>query len=340
MDDIYYRNKMKNKKNNIKYEILFEDQNKQNRFLFRLINYGDKTDELKFSFNSLNDSKKIIYSEKKELFPEDSIIRDYSEITYHSDGSFLYKFPQTPADNAVKRVNPHGEGSRRTPLKQITDWERVLHGNIIRYQDCPTEQEGDEDIILRNPIVFNGAPFEYYIYLGNKDCPYPFNSSEDEMLFRIRSIGKNLDLIIWFRKSEFYGDLIKDGNLTYVRDLNRIRVIEPKLEVKEGAIFVDIAKLNQAMWYGDVCDDKVNLNIHYLRKIPPGTQICKCYLKNNPIYSQVVEWVGFNKGFAVELLFRGFDLKIREVGILNKDEKGDFIGILSTPSKGANISND
>lgn len=46
---------MKTVKNKIKCEVLFEDDKKQNRFLFRLINYGNKTDELKFSFNSLTD---------------------------------------------------------------------------------------------------------------------------------------------------------------------------------------------------------------------------------------------------------------------------------------------
>jgi hypothetical protein len=44
-------------KDKVKVSIFFEDSEKHHRFLFRLVNIGKRTDELKFSFNSSNYSK-------------------------------------------------------------------------------------------------------------------------------------------------------------------------------------------------------------------------------------------------------------------------------------------
>lgn len=319
------------RKDKVKVSIFFEDLERQPRFLFKLVNYGKHSDELKFSFNSSNDSKVVIYTKCDKKYPDDSLIRSYGEITYHSDGSLLYKYPNSNMDNGTVMINPHGVGSRRTPLNTLMEWEPVFMGNIIRYNDCILGLTPDAKVIPHNLLVFNGNPFEYLVYLGNKkllDLPH---NNHDELIFRVTDIAQNIDMTIWLRKSDYYGEEFQLGSSIVWRDLNRIRVIEPRLVAENGSLQIDLKKLNNSEWYGDIVDENMTFQLHILRILKPMTPICKTYLKNNPNLNQIIELVGFNKGFSVSLLYNGMPLNVKMMGVLDRDEKGTFLGIGSPP---------
>jgi hypothetical protein len=318
-------------KDKVKVSIFFEDSEKKHRFLFRLVNIGKRTDELKFSFNTPTDSKVVIYTDKGQKYPDDSLIRSYGEITYHTDGSLLYKYPETKKEPDTIRKNPHGTGSRRTPLNALEEWEPVIMGNIIRYQDCIIGSSDDERLIPYNQFIFNGNPFEYLVYLGNKKFLNPPNNGQDELIFRLNNVAQNVDMNIWVRKSDYYGEEFQFGSTTAWKDLNRIRVIEPRLIAEDGALQIDLKKLKNSEWYGDVVDDNLSLQLHNLRTLAPMSPFCKSYLKNNPYLNQIIQLVGFNKGFSVSLLFNGIPLNLKMMGILEKDAEGEFLGIGSLP---------
>lgn len=318
-------------KDKVKVSIFFEDEEIKPRFLFKLVNYGKHTDELKFSFNSSKDSKVVIYTENDQKYPDDSLVRSYGEITYHADGSLLYKYPNSNKDSDTIIKNPHGTGSRRTPLNALEEWEPVFMGNIIRYKDCKLGLTSNAKVIPHNHLIFNGEPFEYRVYLGYKKFMNPPNNGQDELIFRVNYIAHNVDMVIWLRKSDYYGEEFQFGSTTAWRDLNRIRVIEPRLVAENGALQIDLKKLNNSEWYGDVVDDNMTFQLHNLRNLKPLTPFCKSYLKNNPYLNQIIELVGFNKGFSVSLLYNGIPLNLKMMGILEKDANGEFLGIGSPP---------
>ena len=62
-------------------------------FLFQILNFGNKTDELKFIFNDGKFNTAIIYNKDTGIQKFDDVLSKFGESTYHSDGSFFYKFP-------------------------------------------------------------------------------------------------------------------------------------------------------------------------------------------------------------------------------------------------------
>lgn len=88
-----------------------------------------------------------------------------------------------------------------------------------------------------------------------------------------------------------------------------------------------------AEWNTDMVDDRKMLNIDSLKNAEPLTVIGKAYLKNNPFFYQLVDLIGFNKGFVVSLFFNETKLSIEVTGILDKDLNGEFIGLGTNPPK-------
>lgn len=201
--------------------IYFIDNNRENRFLFRCINFGEKTDELKFIFDHPESFRAIFHMENDQKFPDDIDIAYYSELSYHSDGSLLWKLPDYPVKQSSKYDNPHGIGARRTPLNLINEWEPVVLGNIIRYQDCNTLFMNDSVIVTENQNIFSGEPFEYHIYLGHLKYQSPPNNKSSEMICRIENVTQNLDMIIWFRKSDYKGFLFNIGSTKVLKGTSK-----------------------------------------------------------------------------------------------------------------------
>lgn len=319
-------------KEKFKASIFFTDLAGEHRFLFKIINYGKDTDELKFIFNHPKSYNAVIFNEQGTKYPEESVIRSYGEVSYHSDGSLLWKLPETPEGQRTVIDNPHGTGSRRTPLSAIKAWEPVVLVNIIRYNNCFPELTDDAKILPSSPRIFNGDPFEYHIFLGHMRYGDPPNSGESELIFRVNDIGQDIDMMIWVRKSDYSGEPFKLGKTTIWNNNNRIRISEPRLQIKNGAVEIDLGTLWSAGWNEDVVGDDKRINLVVLRGLAPMTAFGKAYLRDNPYLNQLINLVGFNKGFAVAPLFNGQPLSIELVGILDKDEKGEFLGFGTRPA--------
>lgn len=178
-----------------KRSIFFPDTEVQ-RFLFKVVNYGKDSDELKFIFDHPDFDKAIIYNKESDKYPEDSIIRHYGELTYHADGSLLWKLPESKKAYKKYVDNPHGTGTRRTPLNAISKWEPIVRGNIIRYKTCQVGLTNDARVLPDKNSIFNGDPFEYYIFLGDMRYQSPPNNKPNELIYRINDVGDNLDLIL------------------------------------------------------------------------------------------------------------------------------------------------
>ena len=315
-----------------KRSIFFIDNNGDKRFLCKILNFGEEKDDLKFIFRHPESSDAIIHNSKGEKYPDESIFRYYGELTYHPDGSVLWKLPKTKKGEEKIVDNPHGTGTRRTRLSALEEWEPIVIGNIIRYQNCLDKLTGDAEILPEHDKIFNGEPFEYILFLGHMKYQSPPNIGEEEFIYRINNIGNEIDMIIWVRKSEFKGELFEYGNRTAINDNNRVRIAEPNLQVdKTGAIEIDIKKFWSAEWHEDVVGDDMIFNANSLRKLSPNTEVCKVYLKNNPFLKQLIEKVGMNKGFAMYPYFGLKKVNIRLVGIVDEDKKGKFLGIGTYP---------
>lgn len=207
--------------------IYFTDDKNELRFLFQIINIGRNSDELKFIFNSPTVSTAVIYSDDTKPYILDALITNYGEVTYHADGSVLYKFPGARLSDKYK--NPTGTGSRRTPLEHITKWEPVIQGKIIRYSDCKKQPSNDQVYIPQNKGIFSGNPFEYIALLCRSDFKFPDVSSPDEIIFRLPNIASNIDLVVIITKSNYSGAPFRLGDTEYINDNNLIQVIEKAL---------------------------------------------------------------------------------------------------------------
>jgi hypothetical protein len=311
--------------------VCFKDNEEHHRFLFKAINFGKASDQLKFLFNRSRDHRAVIATGDGKKYPHDSLIRSYAELTYHADGSLLWKYPESKRDRFAIHSNPHGEGSRRTPLNKIGVWEPVFMGNIIRYRDCPLDSDQDSEILCDGGDIFNGEPFEFHVFLGDLRNQTPINAKHGELVHRLYHTTCKLDMIILVKKSSYQGDRFTLGNIVGWNDNNRIRISEPRLQVKDGAVQLDLSILMNTAWNGNVVDDKMKLSIQALKQLPPMTMFCKSYLRDNPYLSQIETLVGFNKGFAISVSYEGIDLSQRMTGILDKDEKGSFLGIGTNP---------
>ncbi len=319
-------------KDKLNISIYFKEDNKKNqRFLFKVLNFGKNSDELKFIFNKPKDQRSVIATEDGQKYPDDSLIRSYTELSYHEDGLLIWKYPETKTDNTLIYRNPHREGRRRTPLKKIGVWEPVFMGNIIRYRDCPVDSNEDLEIIIGDGSIFNGEPFEYHVFLGDLHYQTPPNTKYGELVHRINNITPKLDMAIWVRKSSFFGEQFQFGNTIVWNDNNRIIISEPKLQIKDNAIQLDLRILINTEWDGNVIDEKMKINIETLKSLPAMTKFCKSYLKDNPYLNQIEDLVGFYKGFSISIYYEGIDLNYKMTGIIDKDDNGSFLSIGTNP---------
>lgn len=205
-------------------------------FLFQVLNIGNKTDELKFIFHDGKFNSAIIYNKNTGIQKFDDVISEFGESSYHSDGSFFYKFPNYPLKKK-EYSNPHGEASRRTPLDKIIEDEPLFYYEVFRYHLCRKKKiiSTKEKYLIQNDVFFDGNPFGCVIMLINKDCPFyeTYNQPHD-IFIRLENITKNLDLGIVFGKLRYEGHIIYDESLekNLFTDNNRIQIIEKKYNSK------------------------------------------------------------------------------------------------------------
>ena len=198
-------------------------------FLFQIINFGNDTENLKFVFNSKKDFTAITYTESDTAFEKSDIISRHGEITYHNDGTILFKFPGGNNQNNNLYVNPLGKGISKVPLKKIRDWIPIISYKIADYTLCKKKQSKFPIYIPIHKKLFDGTPFECIIYLGHMAYANPPNNEMNEMIFRLNDVAEKIDLIVWFFKSDFRGQVHRIPNSDIdVIVKNAINVVERK----------------------------------------------------------------------------------------------------------------
>jgi len=214
-------------KNKFHRSVYFEDGKSDKLFLFQLINFGKNTDELKFAFNYPAAGTGTVYSPPSTFSDAGDIVGTSGEITYHSDGSFLHKFPNQIPDGGPSYVNPFGTGLRRTPLNQLTEWEPILVYTVVDYGICRKPLSGDAFMVPFNPHIFEGDPFTCVIGVGSSANVLPSVDPTQEVVTRIPSIGNGLDLVLDFTKTKYRGREIRvpDTDIRIWSKHNELRVL-------------------------------------------------------------------------------------------------------------------
>ncbi|MCH7723195.1 MAG: hypothetical protein IIC76_07650 [Bacteroidetes bacterium] len=205
--------------------------NRSEYFLFQVMNIGKNLDEIKFNFNDPKFSTAIIHLNETNTFDDSTLINKYGEATYHSDGTFMYKFPNYPIKE-MRYNNPHGAGAKRMPLSNIKGWEPLFKFDIYDYNLCRKIKEikDDEKIILINDHLFNGKSFSCLINFSHINYPVPILSDFSQLSTTVNSVTDNLNLWIviislndkgYFIKMEPMGQKIFSQN-------NHLQIIEKK----------------------------------------------------------------------------------------------------------------
>ena len=212
---------------NYEKSIYFQDRKNNEYFLFQIINFGKDQEHLKFVFNSPRDATGITYTESESSFDSSDIVGRYSEITYHNDGSILFKFPKGNNQQIITHVNPFGEGIRKLPLNRIEGWLPIINYKIADYSLCRKIESKFPIVVPFHDKVFDCTPFECIIYLGHMKYVNPPNNCPTEMIFRLNNVAENIDLVIWFFKSGFRGQVRRIPNTTIdVVVKNVIQIVE------------------------------------------------------------------------------------------------------------------
>ena len=214
---------------NYEKSIYFRDIKNSEYFLFQIINFGKDTEHIKFIFTSKKDSAGITYTESETSFEKSDIIGRHGEITYHNDGTILFKFPGGNNQKSNLYKNPFGEGIRKLPLKEIREWIPIISYKIADYSLCKKMEPTAPIYVPPNNRIFDGTPFECIIYLGHMVYASPQNNGMYEMIFRLHNVADKIDLIIWFFKSNFQGEVRRIPNTdTSVISKNVINVVEKR----------------------------------------------------------------------------------------------------------------
>ncbi|MDP2884830.1 MAG: hypothetical protein Q8P51_07410 [Ignavibacteria bacterium] len=200
---------MKRQKNNI--SIYFTDSKGGEYFLLQLLNIGTKTDELKFIFNDPATNTNGTYNETTGVLGDNDLIHPRPEISYHYDGTMLWKMPANKSQSRAIHKNPLGAGRKRTPLPQITTWEPIIRYRVYDYSLCKKDRSTSPVVLPSKPKLFDGTPFECQIYLGSKDSPSVTND-EVTLSLRVSDFAESVDLLFVMWKSQLKGQFLKLGN--------------------------------------------------------------------------------------------------------------------------------
>jgi len=212
-------------------DIVFVADGKEH-FLIRVMNIGKSSDELKFSFNSHSNSSFVLHSRNTGIIDEQDIQHPYIEATYHSDGTFMFKFPNYPLAEKTYS-NPHGKGIRRISLNKIMDFEPIFQVEVFQYNLCERITKTNNNYKLFNNDLFNGEPFACIIGLLN--CQYSDfleTNNKSSLSVRIRNIGEGLDLGLILGRVNHPGHIIELANTSQniFTNNNHVQVIQRNTE--------------------------------------------------------------------------------------------------------------
>jgi len=212
-----------------KQNIIFTANGKKH-FLFQIMNIGKNADDFKFNFNDNKASISIIHSRNTGTIDKDALINPYGESTYHSDGTFMFKFPNYPIKEK-QYYNPHGVGERRRPLTEIDDFEPLFNLEVYQYRLCQKIGNLKDKYEIDNVPFFNGTPFGCVIMLlSYKYEDFQEIKDESSISIRLRRIGENIDLGLIFGKLNRSGKMvfIPELNQSIFTDNNYIEIVEKK----------------------------------------------------------------------------------------------------------------
>src|SRR5699024_3537873 len=202
-----------------KFDKIFTyDYQNNSYFLFRIINYGDKLDQLKFNFVAQKSSNGIIYTKESLKVRDDNVITDYGEISYHNDGSVLWKHPRYPIKSR-QIENPKKEGFRRRKLNNIDDWEPVVKYDIFDYRVCEIKKKFLNKRFFKlhrfkNKNIFTGKSFSCLINIVHSNYQIPNIRNPREVNERIPNLTENLDLWIIIKNIDRKGNYLEIENMS------------------------------------------------------------------------------------------------------------------------------
>lgn len=199
---------MKNLKANV--SVCFLSQSFNLHFLFQVLNIGKSTDELKFVFTDPESGVGGVYTTNRDGYGQEDIIRLVPEVSYHSDGSLLFKMPSYSERTDTIHRNPQQPNYRRTPLAEIKRWEGFLVYTVHNYKLCKKEKITNIQLLSIDPAWFDGTPFECRFFLGSKSYPTPI-ASEKILVQRLDQLSNQIDLLILLSKIETRGFPMKIG---------------------------------------------------------------------------------------------------------------------------------
>ena len=189
-----------------KESLYFKDHEGEIRFLVQALNLGKgKNDELKFVFTHAPSGGGGIYTEAEAEWSYDDIVRLQPEVSYHSDGSMLFKMPSYSERTETIYKNPKGTGERRKPLSYIFIWEPIIKYTILDYSLCKKPVGGDAIVIPNHTSIMDGSPFSCILFLGDQQMPSPMEN-RDLGVFRLAGLTDRLDLLCCFYESDYMGE--------------------------------------------------------------------------------------------------------------------------------------
>lgn len=195
----------------VNISICFLAQSNDTHFLFQVLNVGISTDELKFVFTDPESGVAGAYTPKLDRYSHDDIKRLVPEVSYHSDGSLLFKMPSYSKRTSTVYRNPQQPNYRRTPLSKIDRWEGFLLYRVHNYHICRKGDISNAQFLTINPSWFDGAPFECRLFLGSKSYPTPI-ASDEILVQRFSQISEQLDLLVLFSKIKERGFPMRIGD--------------------------------------------------------------------------------------------------------------------------------
>ena len=176
----------------------------EEHFLLQCLNIGTSSDDLKFVFTDPASGIGGAYQANVERFGEGDLIRLVPEITYHGDGSLLFKMPSYHERSTTEYRNPQQPGYRRTPLDSIDFWEGFLVYRVHSYDACKKMSPSNPVFLDIAPEWFDGQPLEVRFFLGSKRWPTPIPSETIEVE-RLTGFSERLDLVLHVQESRGEG---------------------------------------------------------------------------------------------------------------------------------------
>jgi hypothetical protein len=189
-----------------KKSLYFTDHQGEIRFLVQVLNLGKGSDdELKFVFTHSPSGVGGIYTESEGEWSHNDILRLQPEISYHSDGSMLMKFPSYSERTETIYKNPIGTSERRKALADIILWEPIVKYTVLDYSLCKKPVGNNPVIIPNHSIIIDGTPFSCILFLGDHEFPSPI-ANDGLGVFRLAGLTTNLDLLCCFYESDYRGE--------------------------------------------------------------------------------------------------------------------------------------